>query len=294
MPGKPLPVSPLFFSDISRFTRVNKENRMAVCPLMAGLPLVPLENQFPAEPKKSEYLLLLSSFRNFMSLSGIFFRCILIVVLVFFAVQGVSAWNVQNLMIRPADSSISPQTPVTATCTVHFDSWMTGLTFPRDSTLDMYTDLVNATWDVTMTDYEQDPPAATPLLEKKSAQVRVNGWTLSYSSRQIDLNVRVRGTAPDVDRTQEKVMIRVQERDSEGKPITQTAITRKSIIVAATPLPTTPQPTEAATTIATTMATPPDSVTPARKQTWAPGPDPLLICGMLAGLATVVAIQKKK
>jgi hypothetical protein len=240
--------------------------------------------------------LLLCSFRNFMNPSGVFCRCVPVVILVLVAVQGVSAWDVHNLVIKPGEGTLSPETPVTVTCTVHFDSWMTGLTFPAQSTLDMYTDLANATWVVTITDYERDPPVTSPLLAKSGPQVRIDGWTLSYSSRQLDLNVRVRGTAPDVDQTQEKIMIRVQERDSAGQPLTRTAITRKNTIVVATPAtpsPTIPPSVQTPASVATDETIPPIPATPTRKQTYAPGPEPSLICGMLAGVVIVVAVRRQ-
>jgi len=183
------------------------------------------------------------------------------------------------------------------TCTVHFDSWMTGLTFPAQSTLDMSTDLVNAQWVVTLTDYEKDPPETSPLVDRKGPQVRVDGWTLSYATRQLDLNVWVQGSAPVVDRTQEKIMIRVQERDSTGQPLAETAITRKNTIVVTTPTtpsPTTPLPVQTPARVATDETTPPIPGTPARKQTYTPGPEPSLICGMLAGVVIAVAVRREK
>jgi hypothetical protein len=221
-----------------------------------------------------------------------------VVVFILIAVQAVSAWNVQDLVVKPNVGTLSPQTPVTVTCTVHFDSWMTGLTFPAGSTLDMYTDLANAQWVVTLTDYERDPPETSPLVDRKGPQVRIDDWTLSFPHRQLDLNVWVQGSAPVVDRTQEKIMIRVQERDSTGNALSETAITRKNTIVVTTPTtpsPTTPLPVQTPTRVATDeTTTPPIPSTPARKQTYTPGPEPSLICGMLAGVVIAVAVRRKK
>jgi hypothetical protein len=154
-----------------------------------------------------------------MSRLRVLYRPVLVFLLLLVSIQAVSAWNVQALVIKPSEGKLSPQTTVTVTCVVHFDSWMTGLTFPSASTLDMYTDLTNAQWVVTLTDYEKDPPETSPLLERKGPQVRIDGWILSYAQRQFDLNVWVQGSAPVVDQTQEKIMIRVQERDSSGQPL---------------------------------------------------------------------------
>jgi hypothetical protein len=232
-----------------------------------------------------------------MKPSGVFCRCVPVVLLFLIAVQGVTAWDVQNLVIKPGEGTLSPQTPVTVTCTVHFDSWMTGLTFPAGSTLDMYTDLANAQWVVTITDYERDPPETSPLLERGGQQVRVDGWTLSYAQRQLDLNVWVQGSAPVVNQTQEKIMIRVQERNSAGQPLTQTSITRKNTIFFATPTtpsPTTLPPVQTPSSVATAETIPPIPATPARKQTYTPGPEPFLICGMLAAAVVVVAVRRQE
>jgi hypothetical protein len=100
-----------------------------------------------------------------------------------------------------------------------------------------------------------------------------------------------------VDQTQEKIMIRVQERDSAGQPLTRTAITRKNTIVVATPAtpsPTTPPPVQTPASVATDETIPTIPAAPTRKQTYAPGPEPSLICGMLAGVVIIIAMQKEK
>jgi hypothetical protein len=246
--------------------------------------------------KITEYLLLLHSFRIFMSRLRVLYRPVLVFLLLLISIQAVSAWNVQDLVIKPSAGPISPQTLVTVTCVVHFDSWMTGLTFPSGSTLDMYTDLTNAQWVVTLTDYERDPPETSPLLERKGAQVRIDSWDLSFPHRQLDLNVWVKGSAPDVYQTQEKIMIRVQERDSTGNALSETAMTRKNTIFVATPTPTPPPPssTQMTTDIVQTQNTPVTSVAPTKKPTYTPGPEPFLICGTLALLVIIVAKKRKK
>jgi hypothetical protein len=237
-----------------------------------------------------------------MSRPGVFYTSILIFLLLLVSMQGVSAWNVQNLAIKPASGPISPGTPVTATCTIHFDSWMAGLTFPSQHSLDMYTDLSNASWIVTKTEIGGDRPAEpAPFAEKSGVRVRVDGWSLSYASTTFELDVQLKGVAPDVGQAQDKIIIRVQERDSDGEPLTDTVFTRKYqvSVPTPTPAPSTPAPVPATTGTATSGTvpeqeiTPAIPVTPAKKQTYTPGPEPVLVMGMVAGLFMILAAKKK-
>jgi len=231
-----------------------------------------------------------------MSSSGELFRFFLVVLVLLALMQGVAGWTVQNMSITPGQGSISPQTPVTVTYTVHFDAWLTGLTFQSKNTLDMYTDLLNAHWVVTITDIDEDhPPLTSPLVENKGSRVRIDGWTLSYAGKQIELNVRLQGVAPDVDQSQDKTIIRVQEWNANGQPVSGTGMEKKYQIYVPTPTPepTTPAPTETPTDSVRNLNTPMASVTPTRKQTYTPGPEPLVICGMLAILLIIIAMKRK-
>jgi hypothetical protein len=206
--------------------------------------------------------------------------------------QGVWGWSVENLVIIPSEGPVSPHTPMTVTYTVHFAS------FNSQNTLDMYTDLSNATWVVTKTDIVEDHPSVTsPLLEKSGSRVRIDGWLLSYSrGKQIELNVQLKGTAPDIAQTQDKTIIRVQEWDSATQPLTDTGISKKYQIFVPTPTPETPPPTltQAPTEIVQYQNTPEPSATPTKKQTYSPGPAPVLVCGMLAVLVMFMAARRKK
>jgi len=221
-------------------------------------------------------------------------------VLVFFLllvlVQGVSAWAVQDLVIKPGAGPIPPQTPVTVSYTVSFDSWMTGETFPSQNSLDMYTDLENAQWVVTKTDLEEDrPPVTSPFLTKSGVRARIDGWSLSYGRTKFELNVQLKGVAPAVNQTQDKTIIRVQEWASDGQPITATSFSRKYQIKIPTPTPRTSPHIQMQTPAETapTRNTPQTPVTPTKKQTYSVGPEPLLIFGMLAVPAIVTAMRRK-
>jgi hypothetical protein len=222
----------------------------------------------------------------------IVYRPVLVFLLLLLSVQSVWGWSVENLVIIPGEGPISPQTPVTVTYTVHPGS------FTSKNTLDMYTDLSNATWVVTKTEIVEDQPeVTTPLMERIGSRVRIDGWILSYSrGRQIEINVQLKGTAPDIAQTQDKTIIRVQEWTSDAQPLTNTGISKKYQIFVPTPTPETPQPTltQAPTEIVQYQNTPEPSATPTKKQTYSPGPAPMLVCGMLAVLVMSMAITRKK
>jgi hypothetical protein len=241
-----------------------------------------------------------------MSSSNDLCRTVLVFLLLLLLMQGVSAWAVQNLLINPDKEPILPQTPVTLTYSVHFDSWLTGLTFPSQNTLDMYTDLSDAQWVVTKTEIITDQPSVTtPVVTKQGLRVRLDGWTLSYARRQIDVNVQLKGVAPNVTQSQDKIIIKVQEFNPDGQVIASTVMSKKYQIYVPTPVPATSLPTPVpATSLPTPVQTPteiirtPDtmvtSVTPTRKETYSPGPEPCAIVGMLAVLVIILAGKMKK
>lgn len=225
-----------------------------------------------------------------MIASGNFYRVVLVFLFLLVSIQGVSGWDVQGIVIQPGTSPISPGTPVTVTYKVHIGS------FNSKNTLDMYTDLSNATWIVTKTDIVEDVPAVTsPLVQKSGSRVRIDGWTLSYARRQIELNVQLKGTAPNVGQTQDKTIIRVQEWDASAQPLTDTGMSKKYQIFVPTPTPETSPPTQVQTTAEFTpeQITPVTSAIPTRKQTYTPGPGPALVCGVLAVLVMLNTASRK-
>jgi hypothetical protein len=248
-------------------------------------------DQLSKNSNKSLYLLLFRSFKIFMSMLSVFYRSVLLFLLLLVSIQGVSGWDVQDLIIKPGEGPISPQTPVTVTYTVHFAS------FPSQNTLDMYTDLTNAHWVVTKSEIIEDQPPITSLLvEKNGSRVRIDGWTLSYVRRIIELNVQLKGVAPNVDRSQDQTIIRVQELTPNAQPILDSGISKKYQIYVPTltQITTTPTLTQTLTEIVRTENTLATSATPTRKQTYSPSPEPLMICGMLTGLAIIVAMKRER
>jgi hypothetical protein len=225
-----------------------------------------------------------------------FYRCILGVLLLLMLMQGVSGWTVRNMSVTPGQEPVVPQAPVRVTYSVHFDSFLTGLTFPSKNTLDMYTDLANAQWVVTKTEIaEEQPPVTTPIVEKKGPRVRIDGWILSYARKQFDLNVLLQGVAADVQQPQDTTIIRVSEYTADGKPLSDTSISKKYLIYVPTPTPETPTHalTQTPADIIRTQNTVVTMVTPTRKQTYTPGPGPLVICGMLSFIVIIIAMKRE-
>jgi hypothetical protein len=227
-----------------------------------------------------------------MSSFKILYRLVFVLVVLLASIQGVWGWSVDGLVITPSEGPLSPKTPVTVTYKIHPGS------FDSKNTLDMYTDLSNATWVVTKTDIVEDQPTVTsPLVTKSGSRVVIDGWIISYSrGKQIELNIQLKGTAPDIAQTQDKTIIRVQERTSDAKPLTDTGISKNYQIFVPTPTPETPEPTltQAPTVIVREQNTPETIATPTKKQTYSPGPAPVLVCGMLAVLVMFMAITRKK
>jgi len=230
-----------------------------------------------------------------MRLSAGFFCLFFAMVFFLVLVEGAGAFTVQDVVITPSTDPVAPETAVTATYTIHMDSWMTGTTFESGHTLDMYTELSNPSWYVTMSlrDEEDMEPVVSTVLQKSSMRARIDGWTLSYSSAQIDLAVTLKGTTPEVSGSQSRVIFRVQELDGSAEVVSGTTTTRKyQVAVPTTPPTPTPSPTtEAVTTVPTTETPPP---TPTVKQTYSPGPGALAICGTLAALVVAVAWVRRK
>ena len=210
-----------------------------------------------------------------------------------FLVQGCFAWTVQDMKVKPASGPVAPGTPVTVSYTVHFDTWMSddGLTFDSEHSLDMFTDLDNAKWTVTLVETEEDrDPVTTSLASKTGVRYRIDGWTLSYHNAELDLIVALQGTAPKI--MGERMMIRIEELDAGAEVVSGTVKTVKYQVATPTTATTVRTPTPI-TTVSTPVTTPPNP-TPTVKKTYSPMPDPLLIIGILAFAGIVVYWRRKR
>lgn len=218
---------------------------------------------------------------------------VLLLLFLCIALPPVSAFTVQNMIIHPGSGPVVPGASVTVGYTVHFDSFMTGTTFESQHTLDMYTELEDARWVVTLTNIDEDTgDVVTPLPNKEGMRYRIDGWTLSYPRSQLDLAVTIRGTAPTVATTQEKTIIRIQELDAGATVVRGDGKTVKYQIAVPTPVPTatTRPPTPVP---ASSPATPVPVTTPTVKQTYSPGPEPFTVIGLLGVLAVLPAFRNR-
>jgi hypothetical protein len=236
-----------------------------------------------------------------ISQKNLFRSCILLLVMLG-GVTTVSAWTLQGWSATVRDSPAQPGTPVSLSYAISFDSWMTGTTFDAQNSLVMYTDLANPQWTVAKTETMDDSTQiVTPISVRQSMQVRLDGWSLSFSRKQFDLTVQLSGTVPALNQSQNISLVRVQEMDPDAKMVSGSQVRKEIPVYVPAPatIATTPEPAPQDTIIDVTMeptapavstgTTGPVPVTPTRRTTYSPGPDPLLICGMLAGLVVLWA-----
>lgn len=222
-----------------------------------------------------------------MNNSPVFFRSALAALVFFIIVMPVSAWTFSGWSGPSPGAELQPGSEVRAGYSMSFSSYDTGKTFDSDNSLVMYTDLADPHWVVIKTEEVNEEPLTTRLADRQSAQVRLDGWDLSFSRKQFVVDVALTGTVPDFDQTGEIVVLRLQELDPEAKTVYGKLMKKTAMVVVPTPEPTavpTTAPEEVVLEI-TPVPTenPVTKATPTKKQTYAPGPDPLLVCTMLAG-----------
>jgi hypothetical protein len=229
------------------------------------------------------------------------FRTCLLLLVVLCGVTAVSAWTLQNWSATAQTSPAQPGTPVSLHYDIHFDSWTTGTTFDSANSLVMVTDLANPQWTVTTTETMDDgTQIVTPMPVRQSMQVRLDGWSLSFVRKRFDLNVQLNGKVPALNQSQNITLARVQELDPNAKAVYGTLVKKDLPVYVQAPEPTattlvpTPQDTIIDVTMQLAETAAPATITPTRKQTYSPGPDPLLICGMLAGLIVLRARRERR
>lgn len=223
-----------------------------------------------------------------MRLQKAWYRPVFLIFILCMISTGATAWTVQSLIIKPASGPVSPGTAVAVTYTVHFDTGTSGeeKTFDSDHTLDMLTELNDAEWTVTLVNIDEDrAPITTRLGSKAGVRYRIDGWTLSYNDAELDLIVTLRGIAPGVAAAQEKTIIRVGELDSEAAEVPGALKVVRYQVAFQTTAATarTPAPASLATEIprAPGITEPAATPAPTIKQTYSPGPDPVLVILLL-------------
>ena len=234
-----------------------------------------------------------------MSSRMLLFRFAVLTLLLLVSTPCVSGWTLQSWSMTPAGAELPPGTPVTADYSIHFDSWATGSTFPKDDSLTMYTDLTSPQWVVTKTELLDDqPPIIEQVPVRQAAQIRLDSWTLSYSSKRFDLSVKLTGTTPALNQSRNISVVKLQEVTSSAKTVAGSLIKKEVGVFVATPEPlvTTSAPAIAMTTeenIVVTMV-PKAQETPVKKVTYSPGPGPLPVAGLLGVLVCVMAMLRRK
>lgn len=227
--------------------------------------------------------------------TSFFSRSLLILLLICIFVQGSAAWSVENFVISPKSGPVASNTSVSVSYVVTFSSFMSGTTFEPENTLDMYTELADPLWEVTLTNNDEDTENVVLLSEtKKGVRYRLDGWTLGYSRSQLDLSVNLKGRAPVVSSQQDKIMVRIQEINAEARTLSGGKTVKYQVTA---PLVTTvaaPATTPEMTKPVPSPSTPAPVTSPTIKQTYSPGPGPLSVIALLAALGAISVIAGKK
>jgi hypothetical protein len=153
-------------------------------------------------------------------------KWIIIAVFLIFCIHAVSAFGVETITVDPS-GSLTPGTPVIVTFKVDMSASGTE-TFPSTDELDMVTDLDTPTWTYSLVLDGVD----TPQPSAGGRVLAVTGWILAYpSSVDESMKVTVQGTAPTVEQTTNKTMIKIQEVDSHNNIITSSIVERTAVVV---------------------------------------------------------------
>lgn len=152
--------------------------------------------------------------------------CIGILLLLIVGIQIVSAVTVSNPVINPTGDLTSG-----TSVSVSFKIDMTpsgGETFPKDNTLQIFSDLNNPQWTATLlkNGVNESLPVGT------GHSVFLTGWVLSYPSPlEESVLVTLEGTVPAVTSSVNKSIVVVQELDFQNAVVPGSVITRDRMIV---------------------------------------------------------------
>jgi hypothetical protein len=237
---------------------------------------------------------------NWMSRNYYYLCTCFMILAVAIIIPPVSAWTIQNWAGPANGATLSPGTAVNAAFVINFDSWSDGA-FDADNSITLYSDLTDAQWTATKTVMVNDEtPITTQLVSRKSVQVKLTGWDLTDSENSYKVTVQLTGTVPALNATQDITLIRIQEVDSGATAVSGSVVKKTVSVLVPTPEPTaapviepqdtvleiTPEQTAAPTTVPV--------ISPTKKQTYAPGPDPLMICGALFCLIIFIGMAKHR
>jgi hypothetical protein len=138
-----------------------------------------------------------------------------------------SAIAVGNIAINPSGDLVSGVTSASASFIVNFPS-SGGYTFDNGNTLAMDTQLDDASWTYSVIlDGIENPPKT-----ENGPNIRISGWELSYpSDRTISLKVKMQGTAPTVDKSEEKILVRVRELSGGNVAVTGSEVVKTKMVL---------------------------------------------------------------
>jgi hypothetical protein len=156
-----------------------------------------------------------------------------LILLLIICIHTVSAIAVTSVTIDPS-GSLTPGTPVT----VQFKIESSGV-FPSAGEIQLFTDLDKPAW--TYTIIVNGIENLRPVMGGRT--LTISGFELSYkTSDEVTVRVTLEGVAPSVTQTANKTLVRIQEYDTNGKPITSSVVEKTAMVI---------NTGEVATTIAT-------------------------------------------
>ncbi len=149
-----------------------------------------------------------------------------IVLFLIIGIQIASAVTVSNPVINPT-GDLTAGTNVSASFKIDMTPSGTD-TFPKDNTLQVFTDLNNAKWTVTLVKNGIDQPAP----QEFGRSIYLSGWILSYpSSIQESLRISLEGSVPSVTKSMNRTIVLVQQLDGNNALIPASIVTYERVIV---------------------------------------------------------------
>jgi len=139
----------------------------------------------------------------------------------------VSAFSVENIAVTPSGDLVSGVSRGSASFVIKFSA-TGGYTFSSDHNIQMDTELDDANW---MYSIYLDG-IENPSKSETGPNIRLSGWELSYpSNREVSLKVKVEGTAPVVNVSQEHILVRVRELDNRNSVVSGSEVVRKKMVL---------------------------------------------------------------
>jgi len=137
-------------------------------------------------------------------------------------IQTVSAISVASVSIDPS-GSLTPNNPVT----VSFKIETSGV-FPSDGEIQLYTDLEKPKWSyiIIVNGVENLRPV------EGGRTLTITGFELSYkTSDEVVVRVTLEGFAPAVEKTSDKILVRITEYDGNNKAITSSQVEKTALVI---------------------------------------------------------------